>query len=224
MNTMPMQNQQLQQEPQRMQISTQIAVYKTSKGLMEILDKLTPSGMETYAHIHGNGERADGSRIYSLLGLVLLDYTKGTGENTVRVTANISPDDVAYLFNQISQGKTEIELKQDKIFGSVDGEADRGIVTCVLFKRSELGSDGQPRRYPWYVGVENGTGIKAKANTGGTFIQSNSYQMDKKVGINLNDQDMFKLLYRTIRYVELWEITCGRKALMQALQYRQQYV
>ena len=48
-------------------ISTQIAVYKNSKTLLEFHDKLKVASMYSYAHIHADGEdNGDGRRKHSL--------------------------------------------------------------------------------------------------------------------------------------------------------------
>ena len=73
-------------------IQNQIAIYMTNKKLCEFTDKLKPAPIEYYAHMHAQGEeQADGIRAYSCIGVVLQDYSNGTGDKTVRVTANLSP-------------------------------------------------------------------------------------------------------------------------------------
>lgn len=216
--TAPQQNS--QQQTESPQISQQISVYKTHKKLIEFVDKLNPAMPTEYAHIHGSGDNGNGSRVYSLIGLVLLDYSSGTGDKMVRVTANLAPEDIAFLFDQIRRGKEQVEFSQDKIFGTVDGINDGGIVTKLMVKRSSVGSDGKPRNYPWYVEVQNGTGIKAKATTGGTYIQANSYTLNNRVYINLSDQDMYKLFYKVMSYVKIWETAFGTQLLSRAIKLR----
>lgn len=73
-------------------IQNQIAIYMTNKKLCEFTDKLKSAPIEYYAHMHAQGEeQADGIRAYSCIGVVLQDYSNGTGDKTVRVTANLSP-------------------------------------------------------------------------------------------------------------------------------------
>lgn len=55
-------------------ISTQIAVYKNSKTLLEFHDKLKVASMYSYAHIHADGEdNGDGRRKHSLIGILMKD-------------------------------------------------------------------------------------------------------------------------------------------------------
>ena len=84
-------------------ISRQISVYKTDKKLVELIDKLNPAPLELYAHIHARGDdTGDNRRVYSNIGIILQDYSAGTGQNTRRATANLLPSEVAYIFNQVS--------------------------------------------------------------------------------------------------------------------------
>lgn len=79
-------------------IQNQIAIYMTNKKLVEFNDKLKPAPIEYYAHIHAQGEKVgDGSRPRSCIGMVLQDYSNGTGEKTVRVMANLSPEFFRYM-------------------------------------------------------------------------------------------------------------------------------
>ena len=73
-------------------ISNQIAVYKNSKTLIELRDKLKVASLECYAHIHADREETeDGFRKHSLIGILMKDYSRGTGDKAVTVTANIFP-------------------------------------------------------------------------------------------------------------------------------------
>lgn len=213
-----MAQQQIQQDQQN--ISNQIAVYQTNKKLIEFLDKLNPAFPTRYAHIHGSGDDGNGNRVYSLIGMVLLDYSNGTGDHTIRVTANLAPEEIAYLYEQCRQNVETIDFRRDKIFGSVEGAPERGIVTKTAFRRMSVGSDGKPRNYPWYVEVQNGSALKGRGATGGTYIQPNSYSLDATVGINLTDYDMFTLLHKVTRYIKIWEMAFGPQLLRRMMQIR----
>lgn len=199
-------------------ISRQITVYKTDKKLIEFIDKLKPAPTDYYAHIHSFGDKdEDGVKQISCIGITLQDYTAGTGENIKRVTANISPDEAEYIYIQIKNGVTEFSFAQEKIFGEPD-QNGKSKVTKLRILRASHGSDGKPRKYPWYVEVANGTGEKAKTEKGGIFIKSNSYQEDKKVYLNLNDIDFFKLFSRVSKYIIAWEATVAPHIIMSGKQ------
>jgi len=187
-------------------ISRQISVYKTDKKLVELIDKLNPAPLNLYAHIHAHGDDAgDNRRVYSNIGLILQDYSAGTGQNTKRATANLLPGEVAYIFNQVRLGVVQFDFHTDKIFGIPD-TAGRSQVTKLTIKRANIGSDGKPRKYPWYIEIENGTGIPQKTQIGGTFCQQGSYVPQTKVFANLNDLDFFKLFCDADKYITAWEL------------------
>ncbi len=194
---------------ERTYISRQIAVYKTDKKLIEFNDKLRPAPIDNYAHIHAEGEKdGNGNKIYSLIGLVVQDYSKGTGDNTIRATVNLSPEDIQYIFCNLSNGVTEFSFNRDKIYGTPD-KAGRSTVNKVRIQRAPKAADGTPRTYPWYIEVDNGTGIAAKAKTGGTYIQKNSFLSQYKIFVNINDQDFFRLMSRVSSYIAAWELAFG---------------
>ena len=68
--------------------SRQIAVYKTDKALLELVDSLKPAGASYPAHIHASGEEDEEG--YSLIRLQMVDYSAGTGQKSVSVYANIA--------------------------------------------------------------------------------------------------------------------------------------
>ena len=102
-------------------IQNQIAIYMTNKKLVEFNDKLKPAPIEYYGHIHAQGEKLeDGSRPRSCIGMVLQDYSNGTGDKTVRVMANLSPEFFPYALSRAEQGVERFEFTEEKIFGKPD--------------------------------------------------------------------------------------------------------
>lgn len=197
-------------------ISNQIAVYKTNKVLVEFRDKLKVASIANYAHIHADGETADnGIRRTSLIGILMKDYSKGTGDKSITVKANLSPEEVRFLFNRLTAGFPAIDFKQDKIFGSPD-ESGYSQVTKLRIARAEKDSKGNVRNYPWYIEVENGKGIAVRNNNGGTYMKANSFVSTAKTYANLSDLDMFKLLGRADAYIDAWEKAIGPSLIAQA--------
>lgn len=186
-------------------ISNQIAVYKTNKVLVEFRDKLKVASIPNYAHIHADGEQTDGTiKKTSLIGVLMKDYSKGTGDKSLTVNANISPEEVKFLYSRINAGFPAVDFKQEKIFGNID-ENGYSQVTKLRIARAETDSKGTVRKYPWYIEVENGKGIAVKNASGGTYMKANSFVSSSKTYTNLSDLDMFKLLSRTDAYIHAWE-------------------
>ena len=197
-------------------ISRQIAVYKTDKKLVELTDKLNPAPLELYAHIHAHGDdNGAGQRIYSNIGVVVQDYSAGTGANTKRASANLQPDEVQFIFSRVQNCVESFEFHTDKIFGMPD-QNGRSQVTKLTIKRGNVGADGKPRKYPWYIEVENGTGIPQKTQIGGTYCQANTFVSGTKVFVNLNDQDFFKLFCHAVQYIQAWELAVAPAFIRQA--------
>lgn len=200
-------------------ISRQIAKYATDKKLIEFNDKMRLPPVECYAHIQATGDKnKDGKNVNSLIGITMLDYSKGTGNNTVSVEANITPDELMYVFSKLNQGVERFEMTQDKIFGEPD-ENGQCSVTKLRIARANVDAKGKPRNYPWFVQIENGKAVKAKnEKSGGSYIKANTYVVGAKVFVNINDFDMFKLLSRIQSFINAWECTYSPDRIRQAKQ------
>ena len=186
-------------------ISNQIAVYKNSKTLLEFQDKLKVAPINSYAHIHAGGETgADGRRTHSLIGILMKDYSKGTGDKAVTVCANISPKEAKFILSRLTAGFSEYTFQQDKIFGDKD-EQGYAKVSKVRINRATKDSNGAARKLPWYVEVENGKGVPQKNANGGTYMKPNSFVSTGKVYANLSDLDLFDLLSSVSSYIDCWE-------------------
>ncbi len=139
------------------EVSGQIAVCKTDKTLLELWDSLKPASELFPAHIHAAGEKAEmGER--SLIRLNMLDYSSGTGEKTVSVYANISPEEARYVYSALFCHLPDFAFSQDKIFGEPD-EKGYSIVTKLQIARYDVDQKGNKRNYPWYVEIQNGAGV-----------------------------------------------------------------
>ena len=186
-------------------ISNQIAVYKNSKTLLEFQDKLRVASVTSYAHIHAGGEKgADGRRVHSLIGVLMKDYSKGTGDKAVTVCANISPQEAKFILSRLTAGFQEYSFQQDKIFGDKD-EQGYAKVSKVRIIRATKDGKGNARKLPWYVEVENGRGIPQQNANGGTYMKANSFVSTGKVYANLSDLDLFGLLSSVSSYIDCWE-------------------
>ncbi len=186
-------------------ISNQIAVYKNSKTLLEFQDKLKVAPIASYAHIHASGETgADGRRMHSLIGILMKDYSKGTGDKAITVCANISPQEAKFILSRLAAGFPEYTFQQDKIFGDKD-EKGYAKVSKVRIIRATKDSKGNVRKLPWYIEVENGKGIPQQNANGGTYMKSNSFVSAGKVFANLSDLDLFALLSSVSSYIDCWE-------------------
>ena len=168
-------------------VSTQISVLKTDRRLIAFYDKLKPAAVTSYAQLHADGEYYENNRkARSLIGLRLLDYSNGTGDRTVSVNANLSPDTLEFIFTRLCAGAPEFSFYQDKIFGDQD-QGGYSQVTRLSIIRATVTSNGQPRRIPWIISLDNGKGIAVKNPNGGSYMKKGSFLSNAKVEISLTD-------------------------------------
>ena len=102
---------------EEMRIQKQISIYMTNKKLCEFNDKLKLAPVDYYGHLHAQGEKlGDGSRQRSCIGVVLQDYSKGTGDKAVTVSANISPEQVKFFLSRIEACVESYSFLEEKIY------------------------------------------------------------------------------------------------------------
>lgn len=207
-------------EDNKYYISRQIAVYKTTKTLCEFLNKLNTAPIEKYAHLHAKGDEILGNtwRVYSNIGIVIQDYSKGIGENIIRVTANISPENIEYIFLKLTQGIQDFKFEESKVFGEADENGLSTVTKLSIIRMKEYKDrDGKLvlRNYPWQFYIENGRGRKEKTPTGGTKYVN--YKCLKKAQVAFNDHDLFCILKQVVRFIDIWEIANCTKLLKTAM-------
>ena len=203
-------------------INQQVAIYMTNRKLCEFNDKLKAAPVEYYAHIHAQSEKIPGAaRQRSCIGMVLQDYTNGTGNATIRVAANLPPEFFFYALSRVTQGVEVFDFYEEKIFGTPD-EQGYSSVTKASIKRASYGQDGQPRKYPWCIQVENGKAIKEETSTGGIHMKKGTYKKERSVFVNISDYDFYRLMLQTSRYIQAWELTVAPKRIREAQQILEQ--
>ena len=108
-----------------------------------------------------------------------------------------------------------VDFYEEKIFGTPD-EQGYSSVTKASIKRASYGQDGQPRKYPWCIQVENGKAIKEETSTGGIHMKKGTYKKDRSVFVNISDYDFYRLMLQTTRYIKAWELTVAPKRIREA--------
>lgn len=181
----------------------QIHKYQTSKKLLEFTNKLVPAEVDYFGNVHSQGGKGT---IPSRIGLTLLDYSNGTGKSSISLSANISPSEVAFLLNLVTRGDPEVSFIQQKIIAAKKGNDGRAPVTKLEIVRTTKDKNGNERKLPWFVRITNGSGIPEESASGGQQCKPGSFQKEKEGFINLSDGDMFKALYETNTFIELWQI------------------
>ena len=203
-------------------INNEIAVYMTSSKLLAFSDKLNPASADNYATIHSQGEEgSNGRKVYSTIGVLARDFTNGTGDKAITAEANISPAEARYLCARVQMGMGFFEgpiFSSEKIFGDIQGQPGYGKVRKFYISRTQTQQNKdtglmEVKRYPWTVTAENGRGQKSQGKSGSVYCASGTYKPEKKVIINLSDQDMYCLLSQVTAFIAVWEMTYGSKII-----------
>lgn len=191
-------------------INREIAVVRTQKKLIAFSDKLTVCSINHYAKIHA--ESKEGVHPFpSRIGILIQDYSKGTGDNNVILEANLSPGSVAYIKNQLveklSMRNIDYEWKQQRIHDMKKDRSGLAPVQTLTIKRQCMTKNGEAQRNPWIISIENGLARSEKTSTGGTKIDGKSYKKTSYAFIMLSEEDMYKLFWKVDRYIQLWELS-----------------
>jgi hypothetical protein len=205
-----------QQNSERVYINDEICTYMTNNKLLAFKDRLNPASSTNYACIHAKGEDgADGRRVYSTIGILASDFSKGKGENNIKTEANISPAEARYVFHLVEQGLGVFDgiiFSSEKIFGKADPQGYSQVRKLVI-GRASMDNEKKPRKSPWYVIVENGVGIKASNANGGTYCKKDSYKCERKVFVYFTDMDFYCYLSQVVAFINTWEVTFGSKVI-----------
>lgn len=204
--------------------TNQIAKIQTNKKLIAFYDKLHLAPIEHYAQIHAKGETdSSGSKVNSLIGISIQDYSNGTGQNNTIVQFNLAPEQIQFLLTRIEAGFQDFEWNSDKIFGAPDANgysiAQKFVITRHTFKQ-----DGTVSNNPWFISISNGHGIRVQNRMGGYYMKGGSYQQEKSAFINLNDMDLYGLLKRTDSFIRNWEMVNAYQTILQGQQTYAQYL
>lgn len=195
-----------------------IAAAKNEKGLVEFANKLHMAELTHFSRL-----MAEDSKI----GIVVQDYSKGTGEYNVIVEANILPEEAQELFER-AKGISYYGCKGDfqkswmKIFGEYadeKGEKDgNSIVHKLNITRKAKDPNGEPMRYPWTIDIENG---KGKMREDKNALVSGTYVCLKKAQKKLSDEELIRVLRRVDSCIREFEGRCAEKLYEPA--YRKLY-
>lgn len=165
--------------------NNQIAKYQTGKGLLEAIDTL---GFNNKIRLNA------------------LDYSKGTGNNTISTSANIDYDLIGLIaekvingvdFGALNEDKSRILLYENKILSHKKDENGKSPVTILMIIKN---SPAMKLRYK--VSVENGAGTSQKTITGGIQCAKGSYVKNKSVQIFLSESDFERFLWKVLQKVK----------------------
>lgn len=193
----------------------EISKFQNATKLISFCDKLEKAVPEKYAQVHAKGESTrNGIKVQSLIGIIAMDYSKGTGDKNVIVRFNLAPEIMQYLFLVVSHGVQTFRWDVSKIMGTPDANG-YAIAQKFSISRNPVRSDGTANTTPWCISISNGKGIKVQNKVGGSYMKGGSYVQEKAVAVSMSDLDLYIQLKRVDSFITLWENAVTANTLLQ---------
>ncbi len=184
--------------------TNQIAKIQTRTKLIALCDKLKPAPEEHYAQIHAKNEVVNGMKQNSLIEVQIQDQSRGTGDKNIIAKFRLEPEQIQFFLTRITAGFQEFSWSASKIYGDPDAQG-LSIADTFKIERQPLGNDGQPKRNPWFIQIQNGRARKVMNDNGGGYMDGRSFVVEKSASINVTDMDLYGLLKRADAYIQAWE-------------------
>ena len=185
-------------------INKQIAVLKTGKSLVELLDNIR--FQENSAWPFDKGAR---------ILCKMKDYSNGIGNNAVDVTHNLAITDVKKISQKIQNieninlllltSKRKIDeqmtiFSEDKIlnfdvYKNPKNFAERMVTQVSITYNPSMNN-------PFCIQVSNGWGVPERTSTGGTKIKSGSLRIEKKVKMFFAFDTIYTLFKKADMFID----------------------
>lgn len=185
-------------------INKQIAVLKTGKSLVELLDNIR--FRENSAWPFDKGAR---------ILCKMKDYSNGIGDNAVDVTHNLAITDVKKISQKIQNieninlllltSKRKIDeqmtiFSEDKIlnfdvYKNPKNFAERMVTQVSITYNPSMNN-------PFCIQVSNGWGVPERTSTGGTKIKSGSLRIEKKVKMFFAFDTIYTLFKKADMFID----------------------
>lgn len=101
--------------------------------------------------------------------------------------------------------RVDYSYVQDKVNVYRSGNDGYAPVTRLVVMRKSFRQNGEDSMYPWTVKITNGEAVMKERSNGATTFQADTLRNKKEVYINLSDRDVFRMMIRVTRFIEVWE-------------------
>lgn len=206
--------------------SSQIAVCKTQKWLIEAIDLLIPTTKEYGPILHRgeeSGEVTDGVKGKSRIRLNIVDYSKGTGDDKIQAYANLTPWRLKYLHHilQSYTGNYPFAMAEEKILSHIQEQGRSPVTKLWIYREDKLDAEGKAMNNPWSVTILNGTGIPQKNKNGGVYMQGGSFEETSRGTARLSDAGFYEFIEKCYTYLTVWETIIGGKVVKEHQAWKQ---
>lgn len=148
---------------------------------------------------------------FSKIQVVIVDWTKGKGENAVVVQHNLNPDVMKAICEMVLSGDTSEFEKQDRYTKAI-GFSESKI---NFYQKDENGYSPVTMfniRYqknmnsPWTITIETGKGIAQTNENGGISIKKGTYKKEKSATVYLSRGEMIARMTEVRDYIRNFEM------------------
>ena len=188
--------------------SKELIVLQTKNMTLAVASGLCVSNRNANARLHNPGGRRgkdeNGDGYPSVLKFTIIN--KGEGGSKI-ASFNLAPDIVRNLYFTLNRMPSDtFEWSADRLHHF---KKDKKTGRCPMFRMSiqriPKDSKGEPYRSPWIIKIQEGTAIPFESDTGSVMAKKGSWEENTAVMARLSDDDYFRLLSTSVRYIELWE-------------------
>lgn len=127
----------------------------------------------------------------------LLKRLKGAGQAAASVLDSAKTEKQSY--------GPKYTYSSDKVIPYTEDKNGMAVFRRISISRNGVRSDGTIARYPWTVKISSGRARLIKGANGSCSFDSKSCEGVKEAFINIKDEDMFKLLSKSVHYISVWE-------------------
>lgn len=164
-----------------------IKVYKTGKNIVDFQSFMQST--DQFYQIHSP---------FSKIKAILIDFSNGTGDARIEVSANMDVTWVKYVAKEILAG-SENNFSFEKINKHIVSDDGRSPVSKMAI---EYNSN---MKLKWSIAVENGTGIVQQNPNGGCSCKAGSYVCDAKVKVFMSEDNMKMMFGETLDAIRDFE-------------------
>lgn len=183
-------------------ISNQISKFMNNRKLVETLSFLNVAPVSKFAKLHSKSDEIDGKKTYSYIKLNIQDYSFGKGDRMKKVSFNLLPSEIAYLFDNVAKGTKSFNFEREKLY---ENEIETKILKLFVKRKEDT---------KWKIQIENGVGVAKKTVTGSKYCEPTTYEIKNKVDIELLEEEIYILFYETLKYINLWEMTYCQRLIL----------
>lgn len=191
-------------------ISQKIYKINGKDKVIDFTSKLVKAKLNDFANVHGCGGKDHAPN--STIGVVICDYTKGTGDNSVTMRFNMDVEDMTLLYHVsngifagTSYGSPVLPYVSEKNNPYAKGSDGYVPVSRIEINYQPTRQNGQKSNYPWYISITNYEAPLSESANGATAHVGSQARNKRSAYINVSALDFGRAMVAVDRFLRLWE-------------------